>query len=452
MTQFSTLLFLCIATQDQPHIEDEKRRELEQEPAPMPETQDLLWDWGGWLNVQYLALDDPPFESRREQRFYDLRVWGTASFEKRYRLYVRLRNTFQDYNDGDQFGHKENEWNALRLDQGYLEASWPEFATSFFGRQANLHARAGRQYLVQGSGLLINGVYDGIQLDAQAGAWAARLFGARTIHSEGDIDRSLPDRDNSDRFFAGFDLEYQGFGAHRPYALVLAEFDRNDEDDPLQDYSYDAQYFALGMKGSLFLRGLGYHVEAVYEAGRSSSPGTTSSETIAAWAFLINLEYYAPLPASPLLFASLWWATGDEDRASPTDSLSGNTAGTDDDGFLSFGYLPTGFALSPRLSNIHILRIGATFKPLEKMGELVKTLEIGVAYYLYSKDQEEEPITDPRSFLTDNDIGQEIDLFLRWRVLSDIGVSVNYGRFLPGDAYQEDHGRDFFSMGITYSF
>jgi len=463
LTKFNGLfcLIFCIGAaapalaQDDPDkkfLDQEKTKELEQEPTPAPESQDLVWDWGGWINMQYLSIEDDPFESRREQRFHDLRLWGAATIEKRYRVYARLRSTFQDYNDGDQFGTRENEWDLFRLDQGYLEASWPECASKLLGAGSNVHVRAGRQYLAMGTGLLFNGVVDGIELDGQSGPWSARLFGALTIHSHDDMDRSLPDRDFSDRRFIGLDIAYAGFGAHRPYALMLIERDRNEESDPVQDYDYNANYFALGSRGTLYVRGLGYHVEAAYEYGRSVAAGTVGSEHLGAWAFLINLDYYAPLPTSPLLFIGLWWATGDKDRTSPTDTTTGNLQSTNDEGFLPFGYLQTGFALSPQLANIHILRMGGTFKPLENLSAWTKTLELGFSFYLYSKDQSAGGISDPRAFNDSKRVGSEIDLFMRWRLLSDLGVSMNYGHFMPGGAYDDRHGRDFFSMGLTYSF
>jgi hypothetical protein len=51
-------------------------------------------------------------------------------------------------------------------------------------------------------------------------------------------------------------------------------------------------------------------------------------------------------------------------------------------------------------------------------------------------------------------VGTEWDLFLRWRIFSDLYFSAYYGRFFPGDAYPDnaDEPRDFFTAGITYSF
>jgi len=84
--------------------------------------------------------------------------------------------------------------------------------------------------------------------------------------------------------------------------------------------------------------------------------------------------------------------------------------------------------------------------------ELFHKFEVGLYGYLYRKAVASELISDSRAFLDSTDVGQEVDVFLRWRILSDLGVSVNYGRFFPGKAYQDDSPRNFFSAGLTYAF
>ncbi|MBI3857652.1 MAG: alginate export family protein, partial [Planctomycetes bacterium] len=145
------------------------------------------------------------------------------------------------------------------------------------------------------------------------------------------------------------------------------------------------------------------------------------------------------------------FGSGDSDRTSPTDMAAGNTGGTTDTSFLSFGFVQTGFSLFPRVANIHILRLGGSIRPLESV-ELFHKMEVGVYGYYYRKAVAQELISDSRAFLNDADIGKEIDIFLRWRIFSDLGFYLNYGRFFPGKAYLDDASRDFVSAGITYSF
>jgi hypothetical protein len=153
----------------------------------------------------------------------------------------------------------------------------------------------------------------------------------------------------------------------------------------------------------------------------------------------------------PTVLLQYMYGSGDQDRQSTTDSLAGNQAGTDDNGFLSFGFVQTGYSLFPRVSNIHILRLGGTIRPLESVDWLHK-LQVGVFGYWYRKAESQCPISDSRAFVNDADVGKEVDLTLRWRIYSDLGFSVNYGCFFPGEAYVETKARNFFSAGLTYAF
>jgi hypothetical protein len=153
----------------------------------------------------------------------------------------------------------------------------------------------------------------------------------------------------------------------------------------------------------------------------------------------------------PQIRLQYMFGSGNSDRTSVTDMASGNTAGTTDTSFLSFGFVQTGFSLFPRVANIHILRLGGSIRPLESV-ELFHKMEVGVYGYYYRKAAAQELISDSRAFLNNADVGKEVDLFLRWRIFSDLGFYLNYGCFFPGKAYQDASARNFVSAGITYSF
>lgn len=436
------------AAQDQNKLlEEERRRVMDARPRADDElAQPVLWDVGGWLHGEFVTLDDPPEESERTLRYLDLRLWGELRIHQTYTAYVRLQTDYVDFNSGDQFeGSDDNEFRFLYVDQAWVEGDWST-------RERDLVVRAGRQFISLGRGLLFNQVAYGVVGEWAEGRWGARVFGAHTIVHDDDIDQSLPNHDDSRRAFGAAQLDYVLSGDHRAYALFMLEKDLNDEDpeDPTQDWTYDAQYFGLGLRGDFFRR-LGYHVEAVYQTGESVAAGTDDSEDIQAFSLTFLLEYRFEAPTSPAVLFEYLYGSGDADRGSVTDVAAGNAAGSDDEGFLAFGYLQTGYALFPRVSNIHILRLGASLRPFES-SELARYLEVGVFGYLYRKDESAAPISDPRSFNDDSEIGTEIDLFLRWRVLSDLGLSINFGRFMPGDAYDDTDGRNFFSAGFTYGF
>jgi hypothetical protein len=448
-----TLLFAlgaasALRAQDQQKFLEEERRRAMDERARANEDlhQPFLWDAGGWLHLEFIHLEDPPEKSERTLRYLDLRLWGEARIEKRYTLYLRLQTDYTDANSGDQFeGHDDDEFRIAYVDQAWAEADWSSDDEEFV-------VRVGREFLVLGRGLLFNQVAYGLEANYGSGRFGARAFAAHSIVHEDDIDRSRPGNDDSRRAFGALELNYMVSAWHRAYLVGLVERDLNDEDPEIapQDWEYHANYLGLGARG-VVSGPLGYAVEGIYQFGSSVAAGTTSEEDIRAFALLATLDYRFGGETAPYLSLDYMYGSGDSDRNSVTDVALGNAPGTNDEGFLAFGFVQTGFSLFPRVSNLHIVRLGGSLRPLASE-DLFRNLEAGAYLYGYRKAEASAPISDPRAFLDDADVGFEVDFFLRWRIASDVGLSVNYGRFMPGDAYEEDSGRDFFSAGLTYSF
>jgi len=435
-----------LAAQDQKKfLEEERRKEMDARPKPDPDMiQPILWDAGGWLHLQFDYLEDPPFRDKRTDRYVDLRLWGELRVDRIYTAYVRIQTDYVDFNKGDQFqGSSDNAFRWPHMDQAYLRADWTE-------NTHGLILKAGREFVSLGSGLLYNGVAYALQGIYDAEQWAVQAWIAHSIHHEDDIDQSLPNPNNSLRVFFGLEADLLLSGSHRAYAMFLLEHDMNREQVAVQDWDYNANYFGLGARGTI-VAGWGYSAEGVLEFGRTASVGTTSKDSILAFAFLLATDYQFPGPMEPSIRLSYMFGSGDSDRGSPTDMAAGNQAGTTDTSFLSFGFVQTGFSLFPRVSNIHILRLGGTIRPLESV-EAFHKLEFGVFGYYYRKANSEELISDSRAFLNNNDIGKEVDVVLRWRVFSDFGFSLNYGVFFPGKAYLDRGARNFLSAGVTYSF
>jgi hypothetical protein len=280
--------------------------------------------------------------------------------------------------------------------------------------------------------------------------WAVRAWVGHSIVHEDDIDQSIQHANKSYRGYFGVEGEYLISGNHRAYAMILVERDFNRDQFSSVDWTYNANYFGLGARGTI-VGGLGYSAELVYEFGESTAAVSTQMESISAVAALVTVDYQFQGPMEPTVLLQYMYGSGDPDRQSTTDSLAGNQAGTDDNGFLSFGFVQTGYSLFPRVSNIHILRLGGTIRPLESVDWLHK-LQVGVFGYWYRKAESQCPISDSRAFVNDADVGKEVDLTLRWRIYSDLGFSVNYGCFFPGEAYVETKARNFFSAGLTYAF
>jgi len=301
-----------------------------------------------------------------------------------------------------------------------------------------------------GSGLLFNDVAYGIQGTYDADRFAIRGWIARSRFSEADIDQSLPKPNESNRAFLGVEADYLITGSHRVYGMLLVERDFNREHVATQNWKYNANYVGVGGRGTI-VDGWGYSAEAVFEFGQTAAASSTEKDPITAFAFLLTTDYQFQGVLEPVVRLQYMFGSGDDDRVSPTDMAAGNEAGTTDTSFLSFGFVQTGFSLFPRVSNIHILRLGGSIRPFATT-ELFHKFEVGMYGYLYRKAVASELISDSRAFLDSADIGQEVDVLLRWRILSDLGFYVNYGCFFPGKAYLDDSPRNFFSAGVTYAF
>jgi hypothetical protein len=433
---------------DKPFIEEEKRAELDR---TISYAQDALFDWGGWINVSYIGLDDPPANEHRELEFYDLRLWGKLQLGELHRFYARTYTQFVDFNDGDAFWGADNDVRGMNLDQGFYTL---DLGQAFKARPRwKSYLTLGRQYAFLGRGILFNKVAEGIQWKSELGLfdWKAQLL--KTVESQADFDGSRPGSGSSRRYFLGTELRYLGLGKHQIYAMNLLQRDHNGEEpeDPAQDFDYDSQHYGLGVRGQ-FWPTVRYWGEGLYETGRSYASGATGDrEDIRAWGSDVGIEWLPVVWSRPRFSLEYMFGSGDEDRGSVTNTVGGNQAGTDDNALVTFGYLQTGYALFPRLSNIHIWRLGASFKPLQAYA-LLEEFELGTNFYLYRKDEADGAISDARANVADKDIGNEWDLFMRWRILSDLNAAANWGLFDPGDAYADPNDRSFFSFSLTYSF
>ena len=152
---------------------------------------------------------------------------------------------------------------------------------------------------------------------------------------------------------------------------------------------------------------------------------------------------------SPALILQYAYGSGDKHRTDYTSPTRPGTAEGDDTGFMYFGTFSGGFALKPVLANIHILRGGFSFSPFDKMS-------LGAKYAYYMKDKKDSPIGSNEGTTAESFIGQGVDVSFRWQIFYDLSVYVNYGLFLPGDAFETSEGekegnRNFIMAGMNLS-
>jgi hypothetical protein len=433
-------------------VEEEKLRELEEE---IPLDQQIFFDGGVWLRFEYGNIHDEV--KQRTWRNYDARLWLNFTIEDVHQFYARFRLDFLDFNEGDAFDGDHFDVDGPNLDQAFWRMNVSNCLKKFgkpLPLDLDLSFRVGRQFMYLGRGIAYSRVDEGFEFLLENYDFSWKVIASRTKHHEDDFDTSRPNSNRTDRLFLGSQLTYKGLRKHYPYVFVLIQEDENREDPnvPGQDFDYNSQYYGLGMHGQV-IPNLRYWGEFIFQTGTTfGSFSTLDRDDIDSQALDVGLEYYFQLPCKPKLSFEYAWAEGDQDRASVTQTMFGNTPGTIDTQFLSFGYINTGYSFAPLFSNIQFARFGGACRPLATVHDIFEKMEVGVNFFIYRKDEKRGAISDFRADVPSKQLGTELDVYLNWRILSDVALGVNYGVFYPGDAFTESDQRTFMLATVTYSF
>jgi len=414
--------------------------------------------YGGYVNLSYLGVDDTSGNTRTLFQ-PDLRLWADVS-RGGHRVYGRVRASYQMYGEGDDFTPRGDDWTWPIAD-----LYWYRF-DSRLDRQArhrtdpgrNFWVQAGRQEVDWGAGLTLNERLYAALFGAEFDAFAVTaLVGVTPEKTTVDLDPSRPFFDtDTDRLFWGLLLECRAIQGHRPYLFVLGQSDDNDVVPSLPEFTYESTYVGIGSEGALCGRAH-YHAEFVYEFGESMSDPFTSfpqtEEDVSAWAAVLGTTWIPAFgePFDARFEAEILLASGDSDRIFSNRTFGGNAAGTDDKAYNAFGFVYTGLALAPELSNLASLRLSGSFAPFASRPGCLGTLRAGVDLFLLAKVESD----GGTSFLTESGrrfLGTEVDFLVEWRFLSDASIEIRYGIFIPGGAMFDSQPRHFFYVGGSYGF
>lgn len=466
----AALLFFSAAAlhaQVQPFEEEERRVALEKQRSDQyrGETwQNIYFDWGGWVRSSYFDFEEDPDAlgveaNERHLRDVDFRLWTQLGYKDIHDVYVRMRAEYLDWSDGDQpTDTPEDSWERPDLDQAFYTLHIDSLAcpgTETGARSWHLATTVGRQFIYLGTGMTYQQVNDGVVLNGNWRDFEFMGFAARTQFPQRNIDRSPQVAENMDRHFYGGQVSYR-IGNHTPYAFGLVQRDHSPErPEVLQEFDYDSEYFGVGVRGAI-LPTVGYFAEWVKEWGESfadiGAGVTNNREDIDADAANAGVRWLPDCWSHPRFEFQWTYGSGDDDRSRPSDTTGGNLAGTDDTAFNAFGFVLTGYSVAPRVTNIHVFRLGAAFHPLEKT-RAFKDFELGANYFYFTKSNDDGGISDFRATDGDDDIGHEADFYLNWRPLSDLTAQVRYGKFFAGKAYpDEDADRDFLLLSFTIMY
>lgn len=433
-------------------LEDSVREALDKE---IPADRKVNIDYGGWFSF-YTFLWDDGINSSRTYRQYDARIWGSASLDEgAHQFYARLKLQFHDFNHGDSFDGNEDDWVGPNLDRGFYQFDLKQAVKAYQKENLdwNLKFKIGRDLVQFGTGYALWTPLDHILITGEIGKFEIQGLGGMAIRSTDDFDRSRPNYSDSERNFWGTQITYKGFDKHRPFVYAFWNNDQHSENRfvPLQNWDYDSWYVGTGSAGEL-IDNLRYSTELVFEGGDNYGwHDWLQRDDICAWAYDVNLEYFWQRPMKPRTSFEYMFASGDGNRQfSPTNTIGGNTRGNDS-GFNGFGYRDTGLSFAPRLSNVHIWRVGAAFVPFENISWL-RQLELGTDWFLYWKNQAHGAVSDGTANQRAGYLGWEMDYYANWRITSDLAWTARFGTFFPGSAFSDQTTRTFFLVGITWSF
>ncbi|MBI4580447.1 MAG: alginate export family protein, partial [Planctomycetes bacterium] len=424
----------------------------------LPADQRFNLDYGGWYSFYLFKWDDSLDE--RTFRQHDLRLWSSVSLDQgAHQFYGRLKMQWQDFNRGTGFNDDEDDFVGANLDRGFYQFDLRQALLAYRGERIdwNFKTKVGRDFVDFGTGLALSQPLDQVLLTAEVAKFEIQGLAAQSIRSTNDIDASRPNAGDSERNFWGTQIKYKGFEKHEPFAYFFYNEDQHRDAwyTWRHNFDYDSWYVGLGSTGEL-LRNLRYSTEWVIEGGRGYIDRLSLLEenrkaAIQAWALDFGLTYLSQRPMHPTLSGEYMFASGDADRVgSPTNVRGGNRRGNDDS-FSAFGYRYTGLAFAPRLSNIHIWRVGSSFSPLEAIKGLEK-LELGTDWFLFAKNHNRAAVSDFTADDPSGYLGWEMDYFVNWRITSDLSWTARLGSFFPGHAFSQQDTRVFFLTGVTWSF
>ena len=423
--------------------------------AEIGEAGRTVFDWGGWFSSNIMIFDDGVKHSRTFRR-HDLRLWGRLTIDDgAHQFYARTRLSFLDFNSGDSYDGNDNDVEGPNLERGIYQFDLAKAlrADGLATPKLNLIVTAGRDLVTFGDGLTLSTPLDHVALRGITPDFDLRVLAGKTVGSSEDFDRSRT-ATRTRRNFIGGELRYTAPERHEPFVYVLWQRDQNREAIPalLRSFDYDSFYFGLGSTGQL-RKGWRYATELVYETGTNyGHRALFSRQDVEAWAFRVELEHLFPGDHRGRASVEYLFGSGDSDRfASPTNTIGGNVGDRTDNSFIAFGYRDTGLSFAPRVTNLHMGRIGASFYPWPNDAELDR-LEIGTDWYVFHKHHRDGAVSDPTADLRSGYLGWEMDYFLNWRVTADFAWTARLGAFFPGQAFSDRGTRMFALVGLTWSF
>jgi hypothetical protein len=402
--------------------------------APQPQKAPWLLDWGA--TVSPAGVFDSTAGELGLVAALSGNVWLRLSLPGLWQFYGRLRDSaLLEVLPWPAAGLElVNLW---ELNAAYLQLTDPEVGLSL---------AIGRKPFLLGSGLVLSGTGDGLEVQLSNPLFNLKAFGFYTGLLDPGFStygmHAWDDENGARRYIGGYSVG-TGFSGHEISLLGMYQGDFGLSPEDL----YTSWYTGLQAKGMLL--GGDYLVEWYLEEGYS--PSASTSGAIDAFGGTVRYQRVFGIPTSPGITVQYSLASGDLDRTIADGSV-GNTVGIDT-AFQAFGQLNSGSVFRPYFSNVHVGQAGFSWRPLEEAGYRLRDSSIGLRYFYYAKYALTGVVNVDEGALPSYDLGHGIDVVLRWSPYNDLSTFINAGLFLPGAAFPAGEAlRYAVSGGMSLSF
>ena len=271
------------------------------------------------------------------------------------------------------------------------------------------------------------------------------------------IDANVPDPGR--RFFVGAEIQSAQLYGSNIYLLGLYSRDMTRDASTAgtnagKIFAFDPFYVGAGLQGYIATPRLRYLAEGIAQRGQTYAASTGSSNRqidINAWALTADLNYSLPVVEKllkPGLSLQYAYATGRDSTTPNPANPAQEATGATDNNFYAFGVYSAGLALQPRLNNLHVIRLGAQFRPLHYY-YWGRNLMVSAKYTIYRKANADYGISDNTAAEKKAGVGSGIDLQAVWDLRSDLKIFYAYGYFSPGEAYLSKDAKSFHSHIIS---
>lgn len=420
-------------------------------------------DVGGSTSFFFLNLNDANDNHRRLLQ-PDVTLYGKASIDGVHNFFVRANFEYRDFSQGDSFNGGGDTWATPMVDRYVYEFDYARAVAAYDGRRSDWDFKisGGRQFVDWGEGIVLSEALYAVRPTLTFGHWQieglAGVTPADQSITDWDASRSGYNNNTQRGYFGGL-VRYTFQNATQVFVYGIDQQDFNTgtqyaENAPVAlDFRYQSWYVGTGVEGSIGSH-FTYLGEFSYESGKSMSDplrGVQQSEQISAYAIRAQGTFLLLDAWNTKFECELLLASGDGDRSlSSTNTVGGNQAGTQDTAFNSLGFVNTGLAFSPALSNIWTTRLGVSAFPLRSQ-QGFEQFQVGLDLLIDNKFDTAGPIEE--STYNDRYLGAEIDLSINYRITSDFALTTRYGVFFPGEAIAGPKAaRQFIFTGFTLSF